>query len=121
MTTRAGLTRCEADGTCWLRDGETGGRLKTLSGNCTRTRFGNCYLSKMANLTGTDFECIDAVPAFQSDVTSMHKKIYDGTLDRFADTPTVLEEFAQAFDFSDTNHKKLNVTVLFNDTTEVRR
>ena len=43
--------------------GEAGGRLKTLSGNCTHSRFGNCHLARMANLTGTHFECIDAAPS----------------------------------------------------------
>jgi hypothetical protein len=110
---------CERDETCWRDIGRGAGYLTTVSGDCTKMRHSNCYFQKMANLSGTKFECIEANATWQADLKTMNKKIYDGTWDKFSPNPTEIEEVMQGYDLSDSSATKVNVTLLFNDTTEV--
>lgn len=111
-----GREGCQRDRSCWRRDGRAEGSYSVLSTDCSVVSPEVCFAQRMGNLSGVFVGCYETSPQFETTQDTMDKRLYEGQYNR-AFQDDAQEEFLQGFNFHGTTRNKLNVTVMYNDTT----
>ena len=71
----------------------------------------------MGNISGLDVGCVSTNPGFLNNSAAVNKALYDGHYNKYSSDQQNPKEYIGAYDFHDSTYMKLNVSVIFNDTT----
>jgi len=108
---------CERERNCWSKAASSKGNFSFLAIDCADLKEQSCFLQRMGNISGLDVGCMSTNPAFKRDSAEVNKALYDGHYNKFSSTQQNPKEYIGAYDFHDSTYMKLNVSVIFNDTT----
>ena len=105
--------------TAWLRIYQNEGRLSLIVDDCAVFQGGMCFFDKLANLSATSLDCISAKPTAVASKSQMQQKIYDGVWKPYASKPATIHERVAAYDFANSNGKRFNITLMYNNTLDM--
>jgi hypothetical protein len=110
---------CEQDRNCWYRAARDRANVSFLALDCAAVPELSCFLQKMGNITGLSVGCISTNPKFVDTASSINTALYNGQYSKYgsSSTPT---EYVGAYDLHNSGPGLLNVSVFFNDTTEIQ-
>ena len=103
----------------WERAYFGSGQLSAIVDNCTVFAGEMCFLDKVAGLLNMEFDCISAQTAAVLSKDAMLKRIYDGVWAPYAPKPVTIQERIVAYDFANSDNKRLNVTLMYNNTIDL--
>jgi hypothetical protein len=109
---------CESNENCWSEAAQGKGAFSFSTLSCADMQQAACFLQRMGNLSGFDIKCVSTNPAFKSDIFEINKATYKGQFSRYGSKASA-EEFMGGYNMHNSGPGLLNVTVLYNDTTQV--
>ena len=108
---------CETDRNCWIEAAFSKGNFSFIAIDCADLKEQTCFLQRMGNISGLDVGCVSTNPRFLDNSAAVNKALYDGHYNKYSSGQQNLKEYIGAYDFHDSTYMKLNVSVIFNDTT----
>eukprot|EP00960_Hanusia_phi_P047548 758457-Hanusia_phi.AAC.2 len=103
----------------WTNWGNNGhGFFSLLAQSCSARANELCYINRTAALQGIYLECIDAMPSWNDNKAGINQLLYKGYYDQYGSSSAMGQQFINAYDFLNTNDTNLNVSVMYNDTTQ---
>lgn len=109
---------CESDEDCWLEVAESKGAFAFAALNCSDLEQASCFIQRMGNLTGFDVGCVSTNPTFKGDISEINRATYNGQFSQYGSKLSA-EEYMGGYNLHNSAPGLLNVTVLYNDTTQV--
>jgi hypothetical protein len=108
---------CETDRNCWSKAAGSKGNLSFLAIDCAELKEQSCFLQRMGNISGLDVGCMSTNPGFLENTAAVNQALYNGHYNKYSSSQQNPKEYIGAYDFHDSTYMKLNVSVIFNDTT----
>uniref|UniRef100_A0A7S4NY30 ABC transporter domain-containing protein n=1 Tax=Guillardia theta TaxID=55529 RepID=A0A7S4NY30_GUITH len=106
----------------WKNWGKNGhGFFSLLTQSCGSTASQShemCYINRTAALQGIYLQCIDSKPTWVDSKAAIDQMLYRGYYDKYGSNGSMGEQYVNAFDFLNTDGSNLNVSVMYNDTTQ---
>jgi hypothetical protein len=111
-------TSCEQDENCWLNAALAKGNFSFLAVDCSKVAEAACFLKQMGNLTGLSVGCISTNPSFKTSLSDINLALYNGQYSKYGSKLQPVE-YVGAYDLHNSAPGLLNVSVFYNDTTQV--
>jgi len=109
---------CEEDSNCWMQAGMDYGNFSFLAIDCTQVPDLSCFLQKMGNLSGLSVGCMSTNPLYLEGASLVNQELYDGQYSKYG-SGLKPQEYIGAYNLYNSGPELLNVSVYYNDTTQV--
>ena len=109
---------CEEDSNCWMQAGMDYGNFSFLAIDCTQVPDLSCFLQKMGNLSGLSVGCMSTNPLYLEEASLVNQELYDGQYSKYG-SGLKPQEYIGAYNLYNSGPELLNVSVYYNDTTQV--
>ena len=106
---------CEPN--CWETFKSRGGNVSLVASDCKAFAGAACFLQRLGNISNLQVGCTSAASERLESNAALDTRTHAGFYDRYTKGGEAQEEFLNAFDFSNTNTRFLNATVIYNDTS----
>jgi len=108
---------CNQTGDCWLQAARQRGRFSLLALDCAAIAEEMCFLKRVGNMSNLRVECVSAAPRFLPSADALNRDLYRGQYGQAGSG--LATEYVAAYDLHNSAPGLLNVTVMYNDTTQV--